>query len=347
MKYAFVPLLLFALSGHSQQAKDWGAFMRTVNVKDYQGKKFRLEAAVKVSLIDQDADAEIWARIDKQDKTMGFFNNMMNTPIRDSNWKVYTINGKVDKNAENLVFGGLYHRKAIFYFDAFHLYIEKEKNKWDELPMPETDFESDSTTTKKTWNYLVSRKGIVSTVSTAQYYSGKQSFVVDASQFSFEATYGNDPAAGKYADVNGVKIYYETYGQGEPLLLLHGNSCSISLFEKQIPELAKHFRVIAVDTRGQGKSSEDGKTYSYDLFAEDMNALLDQLKIDSINILGWSDGGNTGLIMAMKYPAKVKRLACMGANVFIDESVIDKSVFKTIRKEKKELSKDTSYDARN
>src|SRR5437868_5836739 len=152
MKYAFVPLLLFALSGHSQQAKDWGAFMRTVNVKDYQGKKFRLEAAVKVSLIDQDADAEIWARIDKQDKTMGFFNNMMNTPIRDSNWKVYTINGKVDKNAENLVFGGLYHRKAIFYFDAFHLYIEKEKNKWDELPMPETDFESDSTTTKKTWN---------------------------------------------------------------------------------------------------------------------------------------------------------------------------------------------------
>ena len=65
--------------------------------------------------------------------------------------------------------------------------------------------------------------------------------------------------------------------------------------------------MIAVDNRGQGKSSEDGKPYTYELFAEDMNALFDQLHLDSVNIIGWSDGGNTGLIMAMRYPSKVKK----------------------------------------
>ena len=100
--------------------------------------------------------------------------------------------------------------------------------------------------------------------------------------------------------------------------------------------------MYAIDTRGHGKSGDDGKTYTYDLFADDMNALLNQLNLDSVNIAGWSDGGNTGLIMAMKYPAKVKRLITMGAVIFIDNTVVDKWVFKTLNKEKKELAKDTS-----
>ena len=132
-----------------------------------------------------------------------------------------------------------------------------------------------------------------------------------------------------------------------PLLLLHGNSSSINLFEKQIPEFRKQYRVIAVDTRGQGKSSEDGKTYTYDLFADDMNALLDYLRLDSVNIVGWSDGGNTGLLMAMKYPKKVKKLVTMGANVFIDKTVVDKWVFKELNKQVKELKNDTTQGALN
>ena len=105
--------------------------------------------------------------------------------------------------------------------------------------------------------------------------------------------------------------------------------------------------MIAVDTRGQGKSGDDGKTYTYDLFADDMAALLDHLHLDSVNIVGWSDGGNTGLIMAMKYPVKVRKLVTMGANVFIDHSVVDNSVFKILNKEKRELKDDTLYDSRN
>ena len=156
-----------------------------------------------------------------------------------------------------------------------------------------------------------------------------------------EKPYGLD-TIGKYALVNGINIYYEEYGNGEPLLLLHGNSQSIQAFKMQIPEFAKHYHVIAVDTRGHGKSGDDGKTYSYDLFAEDMNALLKHLNIKKINIVGWSDGANTGLTLAMKHPDKVKKLAVMGANIFIDSSVVDDWVFKELNQQLKEMQNDTA-----
>ena len=348
MKQYFIAfLLLHSLSLQSQTARDWGAFMRTLDAKPYAGKNFKLEAAVKVQLIDSTGDAEIWFRVDRENKKTGFFYNMMDKPIRSDKWQVYTITGRIDKDAEYLVFGGLYHRKGIFYYDAFRFYIETEKNKFEEIKFPDSDFEADSLQTTSSWRFLKSRKGISFNVTDADFFSGKQAFRVDASAFNPEKTYGNNDSTGKYAIVNGIKIYYEEYGSGDPLLLLHGNSSSISLFEKQIPELSKYFHVIAVDTRGQGKSGDDGKTYTYDLFADDMNALLDDLNLDSVNVLGWSDGGNTGLIMAMKYPAKVKRLVTMGANVFIDKTVVDKWVFKTLKKEKKELTADTMYDSRN
>lgn len=100
-------------------------------------------------------------------------------------------------------------------------------------------------------------------------------------------------------------------------------------------------------TQGARVNDQKWMTYSYDLFADDMNALLNILNIDSANILGWSDGGNTGLIMAMKYPKKVKRLVTMGANVFIDNSVVDKWVFKELHKQLKEMKNDTAYADRN
>jgi len=348
-KYLLLLLLIFSTASNAfaQQAKDWGAFQQIIDARPYAGKKFRLEAAVKVITIDPAADGELWIRIDKQDKKMGFFYNMMDKPIRSDQWKLYTISGTIDKTARFINFGGLYHRKGIFYFDDFKLFIETTKDNWEPAPIPDAGFESDTATHRKNWLYLQNRVGYDVRVTGSQAFEGKHAFKVDGSNFTPEPTFGNNPQTGKYATVNGINIYYETYGQGAPLLLLHGNSESIGLFQKQIPELSKSFRVIAVDTRGQGRSSEDGKTYTYDLFAADMNALLDELHLDSVNILGWSDGGNTGLIMAMQYPAKVKKLVTMGANVFIDKSVVDKWVFKQLNKEKKELAADTLYSSRN
>jgi pimeloyl-ACP methyl ester carboxylesterase len=129
-------------------------------------------------------------------------------------------------------------------------------------------------------------------------------------------------------------VYYETYGSGEPLLLLHGNGQSIADFRAQIPALARHFQVIAVDTRAQGKSTSNGKELTYDLFAEDTNALLEALHLPAAHVVGWSDGGNTGLSLALHHPDKVKRLVTMGANLYADTTAITPATLKEVRQGK-------------
>jgi pimeloyl-ACP methyl ester carboxylesterase len=126
--------------------------------------------------------------------------------------------------------------------------------------------------------------------------------------------YGSNDKVGKYIDVNGIKIYYEIYGEGEPLLLLHGNSGSIKTMEFQIPELSKHFKVIAVDSRAQGKSTDSTREITYALMASDMSELIEKLKLGSVYVVGWSDGGNIGLELALNYPDKIKKLITFGAN---------------------------------
>jgi len=144
--------------------------------------------------------------------------------------------------------------------------------------------------------------------------------------------YDNNPSASGHVKLKDADLYYETYGSGEPLLLLHGNSANISAFKYQIGVLAKKFKVIAVDSRGQGKSTDlTIGPLSYDLFAEDMKQLLDSLHINKTNILGWSDGGNTGLIMAIKYPQYVNKLATMGANLFPTTEAVSDTVLREVK----------------
>ncbi len=337
-----VILLIAANTAMTQNIPAWGTIVNVVAAQQYAGKKFRIEAAVKVTLIDKDANAEIWVRVDRANKKMGFFNNMMDKPIQSNEWKVYTQSGKIDKDAEMLVFGGMYNKKGIFYFDDFKLFIENKDGVMEEVPLVNGGFEQDSIFSNKSWGHNKLNNLYSFSISTDEFYAGKQSCRVDGSKLAKSTEYGDNDSTGKSATVNGIKIYYEEYGQGQPLLLLHGNSESINSFRLQIPELSKSYHVYAIDTRGHGKSEDDGKIYTYDLFADDMNALLDYLQLDSVNVLGWSDGGNTGLIMAMKYPKKVKKLITMGAVIFIDKTVVDKWVFKILKKEKKELAKDSS-----
>jgi pimeloyl-ACP methyl ester carboxylesterase len=126
--------------------------------------------------------------------------------------------------------------------------------------------------------------------------------------------YGSNDKVGKFIDVNDIKVYYEIYGDGEPLLLLHGNSGSIKTMEYQIPELSKHFKVVAVDSRAQGKSTDSNREITYALMASDMNELIEKLKLGSVYIVGWSDGGNIGLELAFAHPEKVRKLITFGAN---------------------------------
>ena len=149
--------------------------------------------------------------------------------------------------------------------------------------------------------------------------------------------YGENTKRGKYAPVNGIRLYYEIYGAGEPLLLLHGNNMSIASFNRQIPELAKKYQVIALDSRGQGNSSADSTKLTYELFADDAAAFLDFLGIDSAHVLGWSDGGNIGLLLAMEHPRKVKKLASMAAVLYNDNTSISPKLNALLRKQLAEM----------
>jgi len=117
-----------------------------------------------------------------------------------------------------------------------------------------------------------------------------------------------------YAEINSVKLYYEITGEGEPLLLLHGGLGGSDYFSKIIPSLSGSFKVITVDRRGHGRSYDNGESYTYATMADETAAFLDHLQLDSVNILGFSDGGVVGYHLASTYPEKVRKLAAVGAN---------------------------------
>ncbi len=126
--------------------------------------------------------------------------------------------------------------------------------------------------------------------------------------------YGSNPEKGAYAQINGVRLYYERYGRGGPILLLHGGTSHIARQGPLIDLLRRHYEVIAVDTRGHGRSTLDDRPMTYPLLADDMAKLLEELRVGPVTIVGHSDGGVIGYILAAKYPTKVRALVANGAN---------------------------------
>lgn len=144
--------------------------------------------------------------------------------------------------------------------------------------------------------------------------------------------YGNNPAAGKYYDIRGFKMYCEIYGSGPPLLLIHGNGGSIKVFEHNIPYFAARYKVIVADSRAQGNSIDNGDALTFEMMADDDAALLDALHIDSAYVIGWSDGGIDALLLAMRHPGKVIKLAATGANLRPDASAFAPGVWDRVRR---------------
>jgi pimeloyl-ACP methyl ester carboxylesterase len=134
--------------------------------------------------------------------------------------------------------------------------------------------------------------------------------------------YGHNPAAGHYQLVRGVRLYCETYGQGPPLLLIHGNGDNIGAWAQNIPYFAEHYRVIAVDSRAHGQSVDAGDSLSFEMMADDFAGLLSHLRVDSAYVMGWSDGGINALVMAMRHHEKVKRLVATGAKLWPDSTAL-------------------------
>jgi pimeloyl-ACP methyl ester carboxylesterase len=130
-----------------------------------------------------------------------------------------------------------------------------------------------------------------------------------------EVTYGSNN--GKYVEVSGRDIYYEEYGEGEPVLMLHGGPGSIANFSKIIPELSKNYRVIAMDTPGQGRS-ERASDVSYKLLAENASAFIDKMGIKKCYVVGWSDGACTAFLLAANRPEVVSKVFVSGGFSTID-----------------------------
>jgi pimeloyl-ACP methyl ester carboxylesterase len=119
---------------------------------------------------------------------------------------------------------------------------------------------------------------------------------------------------GNFAAVNGLKMYYEVHGSGSPLVLLHGGGSTIeSTFGRILPELARAHQVIAVELQAHGHTLDIDRPLSFERDADDVAALLKQLKIEKADLLGFSNGGTTALQMAIRHPELVNRLVLLAA----------------------------------
>ncbi|TWJ00015.1 pimeloyl-ACP methyl ester carboxylesterase [Mucilaginibacter frigoritolerans] len=170
--------------------------------------------------------------------------------------------------------------------------------------------------------------------------SAKLSFAQNGKSPFDTTQYGRNAAVGQYADIRGFKMYYETYGRGEPLLIIHGNGGSINNFLYQIPFFAKSYKVIIADSRAQGKSVDPTDSLSYEMMTDDLNALLDKLNLKQCYVIGWSDGGINGLLLAIRHPDKVKKLAVTGANLWPDSTAVDPFVYKWAMNENEKVKKE-------
>jgi pimeloyl-ACP methyl ester carboxylesterase len=143
--------------------------------------------------------------------------------------------------------------------------------------------------------------------------------------------YGANAAAGRTFTHDGVKLYYEVYGTGEPLLMVHGNGGSISDLRNQIAHFRRRYMVIAMDSRDHGRSADSAETLTYEKMTDDLAALLEHLKVGPVNVLGWSDGGIEALLLGIRHPAKVKKLVAMAANLNPSEDAFSAEVLALIK----------------
>src|SRR6266566_3154315 len=120
---------------------------------------------------------------------------------------------------------------------------------------------------------------------------------------------------GQYAEVNGINLYYETHGSGRPLVLLHGGLGSGEMFGPVLPTIAERHEVVVVDLQGHGRTADIDRPLDVRLMAGDIAALIDHLGLAAPDVVGYSLGGGVALQTAAKYPAKVRRLVMVSANL--------------------------------
>src|SRR5712691_11438620 len=121
--------------------------------------------------------------------------------------------------------------------------------------------------------------------------------------------------AGRYAELNGINLYYESYGTGRPLILLHGGLGSGEMFGPILPTLSESHRVITVDLQGHGRTADIDRPIDIRLMADDISALIDHIGLDKPDLVGYSLGGGVAFFTAVNHPQKVGKLVMASANI--------------------------------
>jgi len=336
MKYFNLLIIFFSLLYLESYGQEF-AIYQAINVEKLHGKSFTLEGKI---FYQDKITSNSWAvlgtvLLDNNGKQLKApsYNDNAGDYYKQDDWSSYELSGKIDKNAKYLAVSIAFSGNGSYYLDEIKLFVREGKEKI-EVPLKDSGFENDSLLHWQSYNV---GKNTKLSLSKDKVFSGKQSLFVDNSALQIVPTLGNNAAAGKFMDVNGVKLYYEVYGKGEPVLLLHGNNSSMSSFHNQFDSLSKKYMVIGLDSRGQGKSTSDTTKLTYELMAEDVNVFLSQMQLKNVNILGWSDGGNIAVILAMRHPDKVGKMAIMGTVLYNNEISVTAETNKIIRKQVKEM----------
>jgi pimeloyl-ACP methyl ester carboxylesterase len=304
---------------------NWISYSRYVDVKDYQGLNFRFTSLIKAETTDAAATAQLWARVDKQNGR-GFFDNMDRTPVTEKVWNTYTIEGRIDSGAYRIAFGALCRFNGKFYYDDMKIEVETSKGTWKNIFTENFENHADTTSPgAPKWRFDANKYFSITTVEDGN--RGKSLLIEGKDVPSYGANAVRD-----FANVNGIKLYYEIYGDGPPLVILHGNGGSVKSASAFYPDLVKQYKVIAIDSRAQGRSTTTGAPLTYDIMASDVNALLEQLHIDSVFIWGQSDGAILALLLAKDYPKKVKKALAYAPNIQADSLALFPWMIKTMKK---------------
>lgn len=328
------------------------SIVREIPIKSFVGKHFKAGVDIKNTPTDSIGLAGLFLlQVGKGDYDFVPKTAQSKPAInKDSAWHHYEITGTVASSAHKVWLYVNTRGNGDFYYDNFSFEVESDAGSWKKVVIPNADFEESPLPLKgfRGNENLKEKQGVKIELASDSDPNILHHLHILSRNATIIYPYGRDKLKGRYINISGSRIYYETYGSGETLLLLHGNGGSISDFKSQIKEFAEHFQVIAVDTRAQGKSSGNmNESLSYDLFAEDIKTLLDTLNLKGVNILGWSDGGNTGLTLAIKNPDYVKRLVVMGANLNPEESSVSPKILKQTKSDLNKLKAKNNPEDKN
>lgn len=313
-------LLTFYATAQDSISSNYAFVKQQVAISKYQNKPFRLSAAMRKLPNNNNEVVTLYAKLRNETGKGAYIRDMGNRPL-DANWHVYSIDGVMEADTEFIVFGLYCANNGTFFFDDFKLEVEVEKGEWETIAIKNPGFETAQEKDTPVWGskYIGTVKQFTSAITNKNPYRGEYCLMIEG-----KGVYGQNDDKGGFVTANGISFYYETYGKGEPLLLLLGAGQSLGAFAEQIDFFSKHYKVIAVDSRGRGRSGDKvDEPFTYVEQAKDMKLLLEALKIEKAHVVGWSDGGIIGLIMAMRHPEKVNKLVAMAANINPDGVVAE------------------------